>query len=68
MYNFEILKWLGVEWKLLLDVEKCFYVDEVKRLWVVYMKDYFDYKYRLWWKSKILFKKDNKYILLMLGV
>lgn len=62
MYNLEISKRFGVEWKLLFEVEKWLFIDEVKRFCVIYMKEYFDYKYRLRRKMKIFMKKD-KYVL-----
>lgn len=44
-YNVELSKILGKLWKLLNDVEKKFFIEEVERLWLKYKREYFDYKY-----------------------
>uniref|UniRef100_A0A8C9SGS4 SRY-box transcription factor 19a n=1 Tax=Scleropages formosus TaxID=113540 RepID=A0A8C9SGS4_SCLFO len=46
MHNSEISKRLGVEWKLLGEVEKKPFMDEARRLRAQHLKDYPDYKYK----------------------
>lgn len=66
MYNLEISKRFGVEWKLLLEEDKRLFIDEVKRFWVLYMKEYLDYKYWFRRKLKFLFKKDKYFFLMVM--
>ncbi|KAF7266495.1 hypothetical protein GWI33_020177 [Rhynchophorus ferrugineus] len=41
----EISKWLGGKWKPFSEIKKKPFIDEVKRLWEVYLKENPNYKY-----------------------
>lgn len=46
MHNAEISKRLGLQWKLLSDVERQPFIEEAERLRVLHVQEYPDYKYR----------------------
>lgn len=63
MHNSEISKRLGLEWKMLSEMEKRPYIDEAKRLRAQHMREHPDYKYRPRRKPKSLLRIDRSFSL-----